>query len=1202
MKRQAPVHPAIVQNPGLVSWPEASAYLKIYEAALKRGKGRLALFVLPQARTFASDSIERIAEYAVTQARIGNHVYLHMHLHDLPEGEGPKRGSLQTVTAAIGVFSDIDYVGPDRKKPAATLCGSMNDAVWILDQFLQKHAPLRFSVAIRSGFGIYPAILFREPLAIESPADRSRLERLGRRYHAALLKIATVKGWTGAVDYCDPAKVLRLPGSVNWKNPADPKSVSILWQTDVKLDPSDIEKILPETQEGAITSGPDKDDPPVRSTELIVDPLVEVPPIFIAALRGEHTKFGASWDHSRDDLKDQSCSGYDLALAAIGVGCGLTDQQICDLLVVHRREFPGRKQHRRGTAYLKYLRRTIDRARARKQSSETAEAEWAAFDAQAAAAEGQPEKAAPAGGDDSDTIVDEPSVNNASENPVPDQNSVSNLTTEAGGDNAARPGSGGETPGGTSTGDSTSSSVDSKDDVSEVSELTAGDCDSDSMPPAPSAEDTVPNPEFVPAASGESPAAEDELQNHSAGDGADQYPPGSSEPPPQFPSMVEWLISEVKNTGGVGLIYKHIDILAALPDSQLVVAYGALSTVLGLKLPRDVFQVLIKKARSDLHRQIYREHYGGIGRIKVAKDGTETMIPITNFTARITANIGEDDGVEVKRFFGIEAQLAYKPYKLIVPASKFGGMEWALEELGPTAIVYPNQKEWARAAIQSFSNRVIERRIYTHTGWRKVGSEMVYLHGGGAIGANGAVPDVDVRLSGALAHYSLLLPENRDELIEAVRASLRVLEVAPDHITCSALAAVYRACLKSCDFAVWLGGPTGVFKSELAALLQQHYGSAMNSRRLPGNFASTANALEMLAFSAKDSLLIIDDFAPHGGVQDINRYHAAADRILRAAGNNQGRGRLSSDARLREAKPPRGLILATGEDVPRGQSIRGRTLIIEVAPGDVSTTVLTECQAAAAEGMYARALGGFVKWIAGQYEKVQAAFKARVLELRSRATKVHSRTPGIVADLQAGFELLLEFAADIEAITPEEKTALQERCWTALNQVARSQRVQQDASEPTRRFLELLRAAILSGQAHLASLKGEAPGSDGQWGWYLVGSGDHERLVSRGKCIGWLDGPDLYLEPTASYSVAQELGRTTGEPLVVGQTTLKKRLKEKGLLASTDTARETLTIRRRVCGESVPVIHLHVTALSAPHEGGFEKDAAIDDPVESFAC
>jgi hypothetical protein len=95
-----------------------------------------------------------------------------------------------------------------------------------------------------------------------------------------------------------------------------------------------------------------------------------------------------------------------------------------------------------------------------------------------------------------------------------------------------------------------------------------------------------------------------------------------------------------------------------------------------------------------------------------------------------------------------------------------------------------------------------------------------------------------------------------------------------------------------------------------------------------------------------------------------------------------------------------------------------------------------------------------------------------------------------------------------------------------------------------------------------------------------MGSGDNERLVSKGKCIGWLEGSNLYLEPAASFGVAQDIGRSTGEQLAVSEITLRKRLHEKRLLASTDPIRGTLTVRRKICGASIPVIHLRADVLS----------------------
>jgi len=57
---------------------------------------------------------------------------------------------------------------------------------------------------------------------------------------------------------------------------------------------------------------------------------------------------------------------------------------------------------------------------------------------------------------------------------------------------------------------------------------------------------------------------------------------------------------------------------------------------------------------------------------------------------------------------------------------------------------------------------------------------------------------------------------------------------------------LFRAVLGLIDYGVHLTGQTGKGKSELCALVQQHFGTMMTARRLPGSWLSTENALEML--------------------------------------------------------------------------------------------------------------------------------------------------------------------------------------------------------------------------------------------------------------------------------------------------------------------------------------------------------------------
>lgn len=119
---------------------------------------------------------------------------------------------------------------------------------------------------------------------------------------------------------------------------------------------------------------------------------------------------------------------------------------------------------------------------------------------------------------------------------------------------------------------------------------------------------------------------------------------------------------------------------------------------------------------------------------------------------------------------------------------------------------------------------------------------------------------------------------------------------------------------------------------------------------------------------------------------------------------------------------------ATGEEVPTGQSIRARMLILEVAPVDVNVGVLSECQRSAAAGLFSETMGTFLRWVAARYEQVEERRRKRVVELRSAlGHAAHSRTPGMIAELQTGFEIFLEFAAEIGAITPPSRVTRQTR-------------------------------------------------------------------------------------------------------------------------------------------------------------------------------
>jgi len=575
---------------------------------------------------------------------------------------------------------------------------------------------------------------------------------------------------------------------------------------------------------------------------------------------------------------------------------------------------------------------------------------------------------------------------------------------------------------------------------------------------------------------------------------------------------------------------------------------------------------------SSLPPPYQRQGNGLIRNIRWAKGDWRSVV-IANFHARIASDIILDDGSEQTRRFVLEANIEGRSLIFELAANEFGHMGWVLPHLGPQAIIYPGQQQHVRTAIQFVSGAVPQQRIFSHLGWRNQGGRWIYLHAGGALGARESVDGCQVRLRAPMDLYHLRQPTAGDEQVAAIRASLGLLAAAPDRISFPLLAAVYRAALGGANFSLFVSGPSGAFKSSLAAVCQQHFGAAMDAGHLPANFASTGNALEGLAFAAKDALLVVDDFAPTG-VRD-DKLDRVAERLFRAAGNRQGRQRLGGGGRVGEPRPPRALVLATGESVPPGESIRARMLVVEVGPEDVIPQLLSESQRAGGQGLLAAAMGGFVTWVAEQYEELHIRSQVRVQEIRDswRRGSRHARTPAALAELQSGWEIFLRFALEAGAITKGEQEELTKRAERALTELSLRQAAYQGAADPAFRFLASLKTALESGCAHVADRHGRAPDQAADWGWR--GKPKGRGWGPLGACIGWIAGDDLYLEPAASYETALRAGN-----LAVSQQQLRQRLRERGLLASVDIGRNMLVVRRTLAGHPRQVLHLRADNFS----------------------
>ena len=580
----------------------------------------------------------------------------------------------------------------------------------------------------------------------------------------------------------------------------------------------------------------------------------------------------------------------------------------------------------------------------------------------------------------------------------------------------------------------------------------------------------------------------------------------------------------------------------------------------------------------------YESRGGALGWYRPVKDGGAVWTPLATFDARIIAETTRDDGAEQTLMWtlriattnGRAGEIEILPDQLGKP------QQWAAKAAGVSALVMPGLSvaDHLRVAIQSRSGDVHRRIIYAHTGWRRIGDGWAYLTSSGALGAEGLDTSVAVDL-GPLDGYRL--PDGRD-VRDAVRKALSLVEIAPDRVTVPLLAAVYRAPLPlPPDCAVWLFGRSGTLKTAITALAQQHYGPSMDAHGLPGNWTSTANALEAQAFTLDSALFVVDDYSPDATKTDAQRRAATADRLIRGSANHSGRGRLRPDGTQRPPKPPRAQVLTSAEDVPPGvESMRARAFVAEISPGDVSLPRLTAAQAVAGDGTLAMAIAGYVQWLARRYDadgRLPGLLGDERTRLRDSArTEGHPRHARNIGSLALGWHEFLSFAAEVGAITAEQREATWSRTWKALVDAGAEQARYVRDADPVRIYLQSLAALITQGRACLADTHGRAPADAARWGWKWDDAGDGTYRTF-GDVIGWVDGNDLYLQSDAAYTAARRFAETS-LPLAITKHALHKQLHERGLLASI-TGDGRLTIRKRVADGLPTVLHLTVSAFDS---------------------
>lgn len=558
---------------------------------------------------------------------------------------------------------------------------------------------------------------------------------------------------------------------------------------------------------------------------------------------------------------------------------------------------------------------------------------------------------------------------------------------------------------------------------------------------------------------------------------------------------------------------------------------------------RQLLEAVDEQEAGALQEAQYLVQRGMICRVNWNERG-EFYLPLCNFDARIIEDVVEDDGEEQQRRFLIEGKLAKSGQRLAaveVDSKEFGSMGWVLSMWGASASVAAgmSSKDHLRVALQVLSEPKT-RYEYAHLGWRTLDGRPVYLSASGAVGLDG----VQVRLPRDLENYRLPLePVN---VREAMAASLRFLETGDHQVTVPLWSAVYLAPLASVlppSFTLWLFGTTGSLKSTVTALAMCHFGTfAYNTP--PASWTGTANALEKLAFVAKDAPLWIDDYTAQSTLQGMNEIRKKADQLLRDWGNRAGKARMRSDLGIRRTFAPRGIIISTAEQLPPGQSILSRLFAIEVHPehmtrGDGSPLTVAQTRE---QQLYPHAMSGYVRWLAGRQDWLKDTLKdrhPRYVEAARREGE-HLRMPGNVAVMFLGFEMGLEFAAEVGALNAAEIDTLRNTGWQTLMHIGQQQHRVVEEEKPVDMYMRALEQMMASGVVYLRSLA--LPDA-------MTLPGKFSPMAEH---VGWYDEQYYYLLPEVAYGAVWQFYKTSGVVFPDTERGVRVKLREQGLLHGQD--------------------------------------------------
>ena len=458
--------------------------------------------------------------------------------------------------------------------------------------------------------------------------------------------------------------------------------------------------------------------------------------------------------------------------------------------------------------------------------------------------------------------------------------------------------------------------------------------------------------------------------------------------------------------------------------------------------------------------------------------------------------------------------------------------------------------------------------LYQRTGYAIIDGQRVFLNGDNSITAEGLTDKYNVAFSGQLSNYRFTAERHEsrfDTLLKLLPST------APQKLIYAGLGLSFLSPLNSLlredgiepCFILYFTGKTGTRKTTMAKLFLNFFGSFDNGTAPPAGFRDTPNAVEKKFALTDSTLVLLDDLIPSTTAAVRAQMETMEQSVARQIGDRSGRARMNADGSLKPTYRPNCNLIITAEESFSnvGESAIARSISVELKPGDIELTALTEIQQRAVE--LNECMGDYIQFVLQNWETLQAKLKPLFLELRNKAQNGgHGRLAECVAHLQIGVCTMCDWLIAVGVLNAAQTAELKSRSWSVFVELAEEQNRRISEEKPVKLFLDAIKEMLDRRTIIFKSV-------------------DDSNNYLSDKMMGFTDGEFYYCYPDSIYTEVRKFYGSQDKSFPLGKGAIFQQLATENLI---ETDRGQSTKAKRIEGKRSRFLWLKAAALENEEE------------------